>query len=163
MTKNEFLDGLRRALNGQVPPPTVSQNLEYYRSYIATEEYKGRSEEEILEALGDPRLIARTIIDAGGQPSKSAGDGYDPYNGYQQYEAEADSSPDPQQKSGSSFHSYRLSKGWIFAIVFSVLFLFFAVLYFVFKAAFKLLFSFHGIWFWAILLVIIFNLTRRRQ
>ena len=163
MTKNEFLDGLRRALNGQVPPPTVSQNLEYYRSYIATEEYKGRSEEEILEELGDPRLIARTIIDAGGQPSKSAGDGYDPYNDYQQYEAEADSSPDPQQKSGSSFHSYHLSKGWIFAIVFSVLFLFFAVLYFVFKAAFKLLFSFHGIWFWAILLVIIFNLTRRRQ
>ena len=163
MTKNEFLDGLRRALNGQVPPPTVSQNLEYYRSYIATEEYKGRSEEDILDELGDPRLIARTIIDAGGQPSKSAEDGYDPYSGYQQYETESDASPDPQQETGGSFHSYHLSKGWVFAIVFSVLFLFFAVLYFVFKTAFKLLFSFHGIWFWAILLVIIFSLTRRRQ
>lgn len=62
MTKQEFLEKLRLALTGNVPGSVVSENLQYYEDYINTEIRKGKSEEEVLAALGDPRLIARTII-----------------------------------------------------------------------------------------------------
>ena len=63
MERQDFIEGLRRALNGNVSPALVADNLNYYNEYISSEVRKGRSEEEVLEALGDPRLIARTIIE----------------------------------------------------------------------------------------------------
>lgn len=62
MTKQEFIEKLRLALNGKVPGSVVTENLQYYEDYINTEIRKGKSEQEVLGALGDPRLIARTII-----------------------------------------------------------------------------------------------------
>ncbi|WP_434310931.1 DUF1700 domain-containing protein [Hominifimenecus sp. rT4P-3] len=64
MTREEFIETLEISLQGQVPPEVAASNLRYYRSYISEETAKGRSEEEILDMLGDPRLIARTIVDA---------------------------------------------------------------------------------------------------
>ena len=61
MNKQEFVDRLRMALNGRVSPGLVMDNVNYYQDYINTEIRKGRTEEEVLESLGDPRLIARTI------------------------------------------------------------------------------------------------------
>ena len=61
MDKQEFVDRLRMALNGRVSPGLVMDNVNYYEDYINTEIRKGRTEEEVLESLGDPRLIARTI------------------------------------------------------------------------------------------------------
>lgn len=66
MTKQEFLDTLRLTLNGKVAGNVVTENLRYYEDYINTEMRKGRSEEEVLDSLGDPRLIARTIITTSG-------------------------------------------------------------------------------------------------
>jgi uncharacterized membrane protein len=66
MDKQEFVDRLRAALNGRIPPEQVEENVEYYRDYINVEVRKGKSEEEVLKALGDPRLIARTIIQTSG-------------------------------------------------------------------------------------------------
>lgn len=63
MSKNEFIQGLEAALSGNVPPETVRENLIYYRDYIRTEQEKGRTEQDIMDELGDPRLIARTIMD----------------------------------------------------------------------------------------------------
>ena len=63
MGRQDFIEGLRRALNGNVSPALVTDNLNYYNEYINSEIRKGRSEKEVLEALGDPRLIARTIIE----------------------------------------------------------------------------------------------------
>ena len=63
MRKDEFLQTLRRALNGNVPPRVVEENVRYYDGYISDEVRKGRSEEEVIEEIGDPRLIARTIED----------------------------------------------------------------------------------------------------
>ena len=64
MNKTEFLQGLQSALSGNVPPETVRENLRYYSDYIRSEVQKGRSERDVMEELGDPRLIARTIMDA---------------------------------------------------------------------------------------------------
>ncbi len=66
MTKQEFLEKLRLALNGRVSPAQLMENLSYYEDYINTEIRKGKGEEEVLAGLGDPRLIARTIVETGG-------------------------------------------------------------------------------------------------
>lgn len=66
MNKQEFVDRLRMALNGRVSPGLVMDNVNYYQDYINTEIRKGRTEEVVLESLGDPRLIARTIIQTNG-------------------------------------------------------------------------------------------------
>ena len=71
MSKREFLSKLEEALVYEMPPRAVTENLRYYSSYIDSEKGKGRSEEEVLDELGDPRLIARTIIEA----EKSGEDG----------------------------------------------------------------------------------------
>ena len=63
MNKDEFIQGLREALSGEVPPAVMRENQRYYENYIRTEMEKGRTESEIMEELGSPRLIARTIID----------------------------------------------------------------------------------------------------
>ena len=63
MRKEEFLQTLRRALTGDVPPGVVEENIRYYDGYIADEVRKGRNEEEVIQEIGDPRLIARTIED----------------------------------------------------------------------------------------------------
>jgi uncharacterized membrane protein len=62
MTKNEFLELLRAALSGEIPDLEIESNMKYYEEYIRTEGYK-TSEEEVINQLGDPRLIAKTIID----------------------------------------------------------------------------------------------------
>lgn len=72
MSKQEFLDRLRAALNGRVPAAVVTENINYYEDYINTEIRKGRSEAEVMDSLGDPRLIAKTII----QTSKGESDTY---------------------------------------------------------------------------------------
>jgi len=84
MVKQEFLDSLRLALSGKVPGNIVTENLQYYNDYINTEIRKGRSEEEVLESLGDPRLIARTIVAANKKDDEPAGSGYREYGGLKQ-------------------------------------------------------------------------------
>lgn len=69
------MEKLRMALSGKVSPGVVTENVNYYEDYINTEIRKGRSEEEILDALGDPRLIARTIVETHGDSNPGSGHG----------------------------------------------------------------------------------------
>ena len=69
MTKNDFLDKLRLALNGKVSASLVQENMTYYSEYIDAQIRMGRSEQEVLDMLGDPRLIARTIVETNGTES----------------------------------------------------------------------------------------------
>ncbi|HIU88491.1 MAG TPA: DUF1700 domain-containing protein [Candidatus Avilachnospira avistercoris] len=71
MSKREFLNELREQLAYELPEPLVRSNLNYYSDYIDNEVGKGRGLSEVLSDLGDPRLIARSIIDA----AKSGSDG----------------------------------------------------------------------------------------
>lgn len=66
MDRNEFISTLRGTLQGEISDSAVEENVEYYYHYISEEIGKGKSEAEIMELLGDPRLIARTIIDTAG-------------------------------------------------------------------------------------------------
>lgn len=62
MSKQEFIDSLRAALSGELNSALVADHIHYYEEYIQTEVRNGRSEQEVLGSLGDPRLIARTIL-----------------------------------------------------------------------------------------------------
>ncbi len=69
MTRTEFLEGLRKALGNDLNGPVIQENVDYYNSYITDEIRKGRPEDEVIAELGDPWVIARTIIDSGGGQS----------------------------------------------------------------------------------------------
>jgi uncharacterized membrane protein len=60
MNKREFLDILRQTLGGEVRQDIIEQNIKYYDNYISSH----TDELAILTELGDPRLIARTIIES---------------------------------------------------------------------------------------------------
>ncbi len=62
MSRQEFIEKLRMALSGRMPSAAVADNVNYYEDYINMEIRKGRTEEDVPASLGDPRLIAKTII-----------------------------------------------------------------------------------------------------
>ena len=64
MSRTEFLQGLKSELEGRVPYSVIQENLRYYDSYIMEEAARGQTEDEVIESLGGPRIIARTIVDA---------------------------------------------------------------------------------------------------
>ena len=61
MTKQEFISDLREALEGNIPLQNVEENIRFYEEYFRS---SPDSEQKVCEELGDPRLIARTIIDS---------------------------------------------------------------------------------------------------
>lgn len=72
MEKREFIDKLQRALAGGLNSSQVAENVRYYEEYIDSEIRKGKSEADVMEQLGDPRLLAKSIIEA----NKRAGASY---------------------------------------------------------------------------------------
>lgn len=64
MNRHEFLKQLEHALEEEMSPAKVKGHVEYYRSYITEELKNGKSEKEVMELLGDPWIIARSIIDS---------------------------------------------------------------------------------------------------
>lgn len=125
MNREEFLNHLAAALNGEVPAGVIQENLRYYDEYIRGEAAKGRSEEEVIEEIGGYRLIARTIIDANGGEETSGGyssyggetasGGYSGYGG-ENYSSYGSGNPYEEERQdsrmGGSFHMYDLSHGW---------------------------------------------------
>lgn len=91
MNREEFLARLKTALGGNINSSLVQENLDYYNNYITEEMRKGKSEQEILEMLGDPWILARTII--------AANDGTDRET---VYEAGGTSSSYSEKKTGES-------------------------------------------------------------
>ncbi len=72
MSRAEFIEKLQRALAGGLNSGQVAENVRYYQEYIDCEVSKGRREEEVIAQLGDPRLLAKSIIEA----NKRAGTSY---------------------------------------------------------------------------------------
>ena len=63
MTRQEFIEALRIALQGKISQKSINEHLRYYDNYIMEEARKGRSEQQVIEELGSPLLIAKTLID----------------------------------------------------------------------------------------------------
>lgn len=72
MDRKEFMEKLQRALAGGLNSSMVAENMRFYQDYIDSEIRKGRTEAEVIDSLGDPRLLAKSIIEA----NKRAGESY---------------------------------------------------------------------------------------
>lgn len=64
MNRMEFIEKLQRTLAGGLGSDMVADHVRYYQDYIDGEMRRGKSEAEVLSALGDPRLLAKSIIEA---------------------------------------------------------------------------------------------------
>ena len=78
------MQGLKSELEGRVPYSVIQENLRYYDSYIMEEAAKGQTEDEVIESLGGPRIIARTIVDAA-LDTEDRPDGFDSFESETSY------------------------------------------------------------------------------
>jgi len=65
MTKEEFLYELKKELSALDSAEAMAYNLRYYSDYIDAEIAKGRSEQEVLDELGNPRWLVNSIKESG--------------------------------------------------------------------------------------------------
>lgn len=120
MDRAAFIETLRRALYGKVDDASLMEHIHYYEDYIAQETAKGRSEEDILNELGDPRLIARTILETSGRRSS-----------YMEYTVEESPGDDPE----SEIRVHRFD-GWKATLIMA---LFFAAVILLLVVVFRIL------------------------
>nr|WP_296189400.1 DUF1700 domain-containing protein [uncultured Anaerobutyricum sp.] len=92
MTKEQFIMELEQCLQGEVSAYELSDSLTYYRQYFEDEIRNGKSEEQVVEELGSPRLIARSIIDAHGIEESASGSSSYGDNSYESGYTQNDSS-----------------------------------------------------------------------
>ena len=117
MDKKFFLDNLQRALASGVSSSQVAENMRYYQDYIESEIRKGRSEQEVLDQLGDPRLLAKSIIEA----NKRAGANYGSNREYDEEVAqEVDTEPNDGFDENHKPRSLVLP-GWLIMVIVTVL------------------------------------------
>lgn len=90
MTREEYLYKLRKALEGELPEYEIEEHIRYYNQYLSDSEDTKALEDKLRE-LGDPRLIAKTIID-----TKNTKTSYD-----------YDSQEENTQENHNSFKIYR--------------------------------------------------------
>ena len=62
MGKREFLEMLGAKLIEELPRSLVLSHLQYYDEYISNEVRNGKKEAQVMEELGDPVMIAHTIM-----------------------------------------------------------------------------------------------------
>ena len=72
MNKETYIDALERKLWDRLDPDQLRDIISYYRDYFAMEAAKGISEEETIQKLGDPALLAKSILAAEGSKGESA-------------------------------------------------------------------------------------------
>ena len=99
MTKKQFLEELKTSLEEMVSPMVVQQNMNYYENYISEQIRNGKSEQDVLKELGNPRLIAKSIIDAASQDDDHVQTEY--------YEEEQET--DPEDMFGGNTHIFTMN------------------------------------------------------
>ena len=129
MNRSEVLDKLREALENDLSGPVVRENIEYYDSYIQSEVRNGKTEQEVLDMLGDPWMIARTIIDTDENEREYYGSASGTYSSVQNTYTEEE---EEQNNSHPILHLIGIDTWWkrilFFAGIVIVLFIIVAVI-----------------------------------
>ncbi|MBE5877814.1 MAG: hypothetical protein E7290_13155 [Lachnospiraceae bacterium] len=125
MNQEAFIREFQEALAGKVPDNIIRENTEYYRNYIRTQMNQGMTEEEVLRALGDPRLLAKTVVES----HKFSNEGQSSYTEYR------DTAREQGNYYSEELQESKMRKvpGWLIAVL--VILILFAVL----KLAFSVL------------------------
>ncbi len=114
MDKREFIEKLQRTLAGGLSSGQVAENIRYYQDYIEAEMQKGNTEEEVLSRLGDPRLLAKSIIEA----NKRAGASFGSNREYDE-ELVEDTGAD-EEAFKRKFKTNIMLPGWLLMIILTV-------------------------------------------
>jgi len=145
MGKDKFIKELVKSLQGEVPESIVKENAKYYEEYISAELAKGSKEETILEEIGSPRLIAKTII-------ATSPDNYENSKVGADYDTET-------ENLNVKFKNFNLNEWKIKAILFGVLLIIILLLALIFKGAFYIIVNYG----WLLLLIwLAYKLIKRR-
>ncbi len=83
MNQETFIRDFQEALGGKVSEHIIRENTEYYRNYIRTQIGQGMAEEEVLRTLGEPRLLAKTVVESQKFSGETQG-AYSEYHGQSQ-------------------------------------------------------------------------------
>ena len=125
MSRQDFIDALKRALYGKIDDFTLADHIQYNEGYIAQEIASGKSEQEVLNELCDPRLISRTLLEAADTKTSS-------YTEYIVTDQEG-SSPEPEAR-------IRRYEGWkAMAVTVFFILVFFLIVVLVFQIVAALL------------------------
>ncbi len=132
-TKQEFIDGLRRALTGKISQSEMEEHIRYYEDYITAETRKKGSEKVVLDTLGSPSLIAMSICaaDAAEERVRGAGsthttsEGY--YSGSETYYGSEETEASGKDARSFIFRHPKLAIGLIIAGILLLLVLFIAL------------------------------------
>lgn len=109
MTRSEFLEKLRGALENDMQGSVIQENVDYYNSYISEEVRKGRGEEEVIAELGDPWVLARSVIDMAEQTGQSQ-------EARSSYETTREQSGGQQSGAGQT-HTFAANSWWKVVLV----------------------------------------------
>ena len=104
MNRQEFLNTLRSQLSGEISSREVEENIRYYDEYIRDAVENGKSESQILNEIGSPFLIARTITETS---NKANGAGYQTQGQGSSYQQDENDNRRPE----SSFRSFHIQTG----------------------------------------------------
>lgn len=114
MNRQEFLETLNTQLSGEIDPREAEDNIRYYDDYIRDAVRNGMEETQVIDGIGSPFLIARTIIDtskANGNIYHSQGSDTSSYNG---------DNPQNESGQGREFNGSFVSKNSKWVIIFVV-------------------------------------------
>lgn len=142
MSKQEFVERLRISLNGKISPTLVEENARYYEDYINTQIRLGKAEDKVLEALGDPRLIARSIVAAESVKTSETEDEYREYDGSSQGKT------DSRERIRQSFSLTGLPRWAVPVIAVTAMILLFTVLGLIFSLILHVI-----AWLWPVLII----------
>ena len=117
MNRVEFIEGLKAALQNEMNEKNIQEHIKYYNSYIMNELQKGRLEQDIVNELGDPWIIARTLEEVKEEQ---------PYEGDKTFEQTVDGTSESSQQTGKGYSrgkSVNVGCWMVVVIIFVVLFL----------------------------------------
>lgn len=134
MNKNDFLEELRNCLEGEIPDSEINNNISYYRDYI-TDDTK-------LDQLGNPRLIAKSIIDSYNASKDSFYKGLSGRNTEGYEDASYNYYGDNYNKNVNADSQFDKSFPWYYKMIGTILFILFLLLIIIIGGVFiKIFFS----------------------
>ncbi len=148
MTIKDFIKELEDALQGELPTNEIRSNIEYYENYLYVKA-KTSDEESAVAALGNPNLIAKSLINNykmthPNETSYNKKESYgrnntsDTYNNYQSYSntREGDTG-NYDDKRGDNKKSFKVNSGMLKALVVIVPIILIILFFFISRLIFR--------------------------
>jgi len=77
MEKEEFLKELKECLEGDIPEYEIKSHIEFYNEYFEQKIKEGKTAKDVVDEIGSPRLIAKTLKNTSNMTSNTYSKSYD--------------------------------------------------------------------------------------